>query len=136
MNQDEQTQEPLAHHLTDPTYRKEVNYMRSVEQVHLNEMLERPHRLGSYRNRGGHKRYVSDWRGNSAGQPTAHPVRQSGRVESWFAELSIVSHGRIKKVGEQVPDSEILRLAFRRRLVAQCSILVVIAGIVAGLIAA
>jgi hypothetical protein len=56
-------------------------------------------------------------------------------VESWIAELSIVSHETIKKVGEQVSDSEISRLAFRR-LVAQCSILVVIAGIVAGLIAA
>jgi len=110
--------------------------MRSVEQVQLNEMPERPHRLGSYRNRGGRKRYVPDWGGDSAGRPTAHPVRQAGRVESWFAELSIVSHKPIKKVGEQVPDSEISRLAFRRRLVAQCSILIVIAGIVAGLIAA
>jgi hypothetical protein len=57
-------------------------------------------------------------------------------VESWIAELSIVSHETtIKKVGEQVPTSEISRLAFRS-LVAQCSILVVIAGIVLWLIAA
>lgn len=107
--------------------------MRSVEQVQLKEMPERPHRLGSYRNRGG--RCVPDWGGDRAGQPTAHAVCQAGRVESWIAERSIVSHETIKKVGEQVSDSEISRLAFRR-LVAQCSILVVIAGIVAGLIAA
>jgi hypothetical protein len=56
-------------------------------------------------------------------------------VESWIAEHSIVSHETIKKVGEQVPDSEFSRLAFRK-LVAQCSILVVIAGIVSWLIAA
>ncbi len=109
--------------------------MRSVEQVQLNEMPERPHRLGSYRNRGGRKRYVPDWGGDRAGQPTAHALRQAGRVESWIAELSIVSHEPIKKVGEQVPDSEISRLE-GGRLVVQCSILVVIAGIVAGLIAA
>ncbi len=107
--------------------------MRSVEQVQLKEMPERPHRLGSYRNRGG--RCVPDWGGDRAGQPTAHAVCQAGRVESWIAELSIVSHETIKKVGEQVSDSEISRLAFRR-LVAQCSILVVIAGIVSWLIAA
>ncbi len=108
--------------------------MRSVEQVHLKEMPERPHRLGSYRNRGG--RCVPDWGGDRAGQPTAHAVRQAGRVESWIAELSIVSHETtVKKVGEQMSASEISRLEFRR-LVAQCSILVVIAGIVAGLIAA
>jgi hypothetical protein len=41
----------------------------------------------------------------------------------------------IEKVGEQGPDSEISRPEFRM-LVAQCSILVVIAGIVAWLIAA
>jgi hypothetical protein len=107
--------------------------MRSVEQVQLKEMPERPHRLGSYRNRGG--RCVPDWGGDRAGQPTAHAVRQAGRAESWIAELSIVSRETIKKVGEQVSDSEISRLAFRR-LVAQCSILVVIAGIVSWLIAA
>ena|ERR671916_2693690 len=107
--------------------------MRSVEQVQLKEMPERPHRLGSYRNRGG--RCVPDWGGDRAGQPTAHAVSQAGRAESWIAELSIVSRETIKKVGEQVSDSEISRLAFRR-LVAQCSILVVIAGIVSWLIAA
>ncbi len=107
--------------------------MRSMEQVQLKEMPERPHRLGSYRNRGG--RYVPDWGGDRAGQPTAHATRQAGRVENWIAELSIVSHETIKKVGEQVSDSEISRLAFRT-LVAQCSILVVIAGIVSWLIAA
>jgi hypothetical protein len=107
--------------------------MRSMEQVQLKEMQERPHRLGGYRNRGG--RYVPDWGGDRAGQPTAHAVRQAGRVQSWIEELSIVSHETIKKVGEQVPDSELSRLAFRK-LVAQCSILVVIAGIVSWLIAA
>jgi len=109
--------------------------MRSVEQVQLKEMPERPHRLGSYRNRGGRKRYGPDWGGNRSGQPTAHALRQAGRVESWIAELSIVSHETIKKVGEQLPDSEISRLE-GGRLVVQCSILVVIAGIVAGLLAA
>ena len=34
-------------------------------------------------------------------------MRQAGRVESWIAELSIVSHEAIKKVGKQAPDSEI-----------------------------
>jgi hypothetical protein len=63
-------------------------------------------------------------------------VRQAGRAESWIAELNIVSHGTtIKKVGEQVSNSEISRPEFRT-LVAQYSILAVIAGIVAGLIAA
>jgi hypothetical protein len=107
--------------------------MRSVEQVHLKEMPERPHRLGSYRNRG---RYVPDWGGDRAGQPTAYAVRQAGRAESWIAELGIVSHETmIEKVDEQGPDSEISRPEFGR-LVAQCSILVVIAGIVSWLIAA
>jgi hypothetical protein len=106
--------------------------MRSVEQVHLKEMPERPHRLGSYRNRG---RYVPDWGGDRAGQPTAYAVRQAGRAESWIADLGIFSHERrIKKVGEQMSDSENSRLAFRK-LVAQCSILVLIAGIVSWLIA-
>jgi hypothetical protein len=109
--------------------------MRSVEQVKLKEMPERPHRLGSYRKQGVRKRYVPDWGGDRAGHPTAYAVRQAGRVESWIAELSIVSHETIKKVGEQVPDSEI-SLPESRTLVAQYSILVVIAGIVAGLIAA
>ncbi len=57
------------------------------------------------------------------------------QAESWIAEDGIVSHETIKKVGEQVPNSEISRLAFRRRLWAQYWILVVIAGIVAWLIA-
>jgi hypothetical protein len=110
--------------------------MRSVEQVKLKEMPERPHRLGSYRKQGVRKRYVPDWGGDRAGQPTAHAVRQGGRAESWIAELSIVSHETtIKKVGEQVSKSEISRPE-SRTLVAQYSILVVIAGIVAGLIAA
>jgi len=61
-------------------------------------------------------------------------VRQAGRAGSWIAELGIVSYETtIKKVGEQVSNSENTRLAFRK-LVAQCSILVVIAGIVSWLI--
>jgi hypothetical protein len=63
-------------------------------------------------------------------------VHQAGRAESWIAELGIVSHKTtIKKGGEQLSNSEISRLMFRK-LVAQCSILVVIAGIVSWLIAA
>ena len=59
------------------------------------------------------------------------------QAESRIAEDGIVSHETLgKKVGEKLPSSEISRLEFRRRLVAQCWILVVIAGIVAGLIAA
>jgi hypothetical protein len=109
--------------------------MRSVEQVHLKEMPERPHRLGSYRDRGVHGRSFLDWGGDRARQPTAHAVRQAGRAESWIAEHGIVSHETtIKKVGEQVPNSEISRTEFRK-LVAQCSILVVIAGIVSWLFA-
>jgi hypothetical protein len=109
--------------------------MRSVEQAHLNEIPERPHRLGSYPNRGVRGRFVPDWGGGRARQPTAHAVRQAGRAESWIAELGIVSHETtIKKVGKQLSDSEISRLMFRK-LVAQCSILVVIAGIVSWLIA-
>ena len=110
--------------------------MRSVQQDHLKEMPERPHRLGSYGNRGVRRRYVLDWRSVRAGQPTARAVRQAGRAETWIAEYSIVSHKTtIKKVGGQVPNSEISRREFRG-LVAQCSILVVIAGIVSWLIAA
>src|SRR5687768_14089633 len=110
--------------------------MRSVEQVQFKEMPERPHRHGSNRNRGVRGRYVPDRGGDRAGQPTAHAVRQAGRAESWIAELSIVSHETtIMKVGGQVFDSEISRPEFRR-LVGQCSILVVIAGIVSWLIAA
>jgi hypothetical protein len=110
--------------------------MRSVEQVHLKEMPGRPHRLGSYRNRGVRGRSVLDWGGDRARQPTAYAVRQAGGAESCIAALSIVSHERtIKKVGEQVSDSEISQPEYRR-LVAQYSILVVIAGIVTWLIAA
>jgi len=57
--------------------------------------------------------------------------------ESWIAQDSTVSphEPTVKKVGEQVSESETSRPEFVR-LVVQCSILVVIAGIVAGLIAA
>ena len=110
--------------------------MRSVEQVQLKKIPERPHRLGSYPNRGMRNRYVPDWGGDRAGQPTAHAVRQAGRTGSWLAELGIVSHeSTSKKADEQFSDSEISRLEFRK-LVAQYSILVVIAGIVLWLIAA
>jgi hypothetical protein len=109
--------------------------MRSVEQVHLKEMPERPHRLGSYRNRGVRGRSDLDWGGDRARQPTAYAVRQVGRAGSWIADLGLVSHETtIKKVGEQVSNSENSQLAFRK-LMAQCSILVVIAGIVSWLIA-
>ena len=109
--------------------------MRSVEQVHLKEMPERPHRLGSYRSRGVRGRSILDRGGGRARQPTPYAVRQAGRAGSWIAELGIVSHETtIKKVGEQVSDSENSQLAFRK-LMAQCSILVVIAGIVSWLIA-
>ena len=109
--------------------------MRSVEQVHLKEMPERPHRLGSYRNRGVRGHSMLQWGGDRARQPTAYAERQAGRAGSWIAELGIVSQETtIKKVGEQVSDSENSQLAFRK-LMAQCSILVVIAGIVSWLIA-
>jgi hypothetical protein len=109
--------------------------MRSVEQVHLKEIPERPHRLGSYRNRDMRGRYVPDRGDCRALQPTVHAEGQSGKAGSWIAELGIVAHERtIKKVGEQVSDSENSRLT-SRKLVAQCSILVVIAGIVSWLIA-
>ena len=109
--------------------------MRSVEQVPLKEMPERPHRLGSYRSRDVRGRSVLDREGDRARQPTAYAVRQAGRAGSWIAELGIVSHETtIKKVGERVSNSESSQLAFRK-LMAQCSILVVIAGIVSWLIA-
>ena len=58
------------------------------------------------------------------------------QAESRIAEDGIVSRETtVKKVGEKVPNSELSRPEFRR-LVAQCSILVVIAGIVSWLIAA
>jgi hypothetical protein len=64
------------------------------------------------------------------------PERAEELVERWIAEDSAVSHDTTdKKASEQVSDSEISRAEFRR-LVAQCSILVVIAGIVSWLIAA
>ena len=108
--------------------------MRSVEQVHLKEIPERPHRLGSYQDRSMRRRYIPDLGGGRAPQPT-HAVRQAGRAGSWIAELGIVSHEtKIKKVGEQVSDSENSRLA-SRKLACQCSILVAIAGIVSWLIA-
>ena len=59
------------------------------------------------------------------------------QAESRIAEDGIVSQETPgKKVGEKMTNSEFSRLGFRRRLVAQCWILVVIAGIVAWLIAA
>ncbi len=108
--------------------------MRSVEQVQLKEIPERPHRLGNFPNRGMRKRFVPDWGSGRAGQPTAHAVRQAGRAGSWIAELGIVSHETMsKKVDEQFSDSEISGLE-SRKLVAQYSILVVIAGIVSWLV--
>ena len=57
--------------------------------------------------------------------------------ESRMAEDGIVSHEMLgKNVGEKVRKSETTRPEFRTRLMAQCWILVVIAGIVAWLIAA
>jgi hypothetical protein len=110
--------------------------MRSVEQVQLREIPERPHRLGSYPNRSMRGRFVPEWGGPRAPQPTTPAVRQASRAGSWIAELGIVSHQTtVKKVGELVSDAENSRLA-SRKLVAQCSILVVIAGIVSWLIAA
>ena len=109
--------------------------MRSVEQVHLKEMPERPHRLGNYRNRGVRGRSVLDWGGDRARQPTVHTVAKAGRAGSWIVELGIDSHETtIKKVGEQVSNSEFSQTE-SRKLVAQYSILVVIAGIVSWLIA-
>jgi len=110
--------------------------MKSVEQVHLKEIPKRPDHLGSYRDRGVRGRYVPHWGGGRAPQPTTHTVVQASRAGSSIAELGIVSHEIvIEKVDEQGPDSQLSQPEFRR-LVAQCSILVVIAGIVAWLIAA
>ena len=105
--------------------------MRSVEHVQLEVMPERPHRLGSYRNRGMRRRYVSDWGDGRAPQSTAHAVRQAGRAGSRVANLGIVSRGTTIK---QVSKAENAPLAIRK-LVAQCSILVVIASIVSWLMA-
>ena len=71
------------------------------------------------------------------GSVEQHQLKEMPELtESWIAQNSTVSQDTtIKKVGEQVSDSETPRPEFVR-LVAQCSILVVIAGIVAGLIAA
>jgi hypothetical protein len=57
--------------------------------------------------------------------------------ESWIAQDGPVSphEPTLKKVGERVPNSEISPPEVRT-LVAQCSFLVVIAGVVAWLIAA
>jgi hypothetical protein len=59
------------------------------------------------------------------------------RAESWIAEDLAGSHETVKKeVREQVSDYLELSPPEFIMLVAQCSILVVVAGIVAGLIAA
>jgi len=58
-------------------------------------------------------------------------------AKGWIAQDSTVSlhETMVKKAGEQKSDLEISQPEFIR-LVAQCSILVMIGGIVAGLIAA
>jgi hypothetical protein len=57
-------------------------------------------------------------------------------AEGWIAQDSTVSQDMpVNKVGQQASESETSRPEFVR-LVVQCSILVVISGIVAGLIAA
>jgi hypothetical protein len=110
--------------------------MRSVEQVHLEQIPERPYRLGSFPDRGMRRRYFPTWGGDHASQPTAHAVHQACRARSRIAELGIVAHeATIRKVGEPMSDAENSQLA-TGKLVAQCSILVVIAGIVSWLIAA
>jgi hypothetical protein len=110
--------------------------MRSVEQVHLKEIPERPYRLGSYPNRGMRRRYVLDGGGDRAGQPTAQAPLQVGRAGSWIAELGIGSRETtLKRLGEQMANTGNSQREFKK-LVAQCSILVVIAGIVSWLIAA
>jgi hypothetical protein len=58
------------------------------------------------------------------------------RAESWITEDLAALHETVEKGREGVFDSEISQPEFRRTLVAQCSILVAIAGIVAWLIAA
>ena len=73
-----------------------------------------------------------------------HQLKEMPQLaEGWIAQDSTVSaqdstvsqDTTVKKVGEQVSESETSRPEFVR-LVVQCSILVVIGGIVAGLIAA
>jgi hypothetical protein len=110
--------------------------MRSVEQVHLEQIPERPYRLGSFPDRGMRRRYFPTWGSDRASRPSAHAVHQAGRAGSRIAELGIVAHeATIRKVGEPMSDAENSQLA-TGKLVAQCSILVVIAGIVSWLIAA
>ena len=109
--------------------------MRSVERVQLKEMPDRPHRVGSYRNYGVRGRYGPDRLGDRAGRPTAHAVRQAGWAGSPIAEFGTISFGMTrKKVSGQMPGSGI-SWPESRKLGAQCSILVVIAGIVSWLIA-
>jgi hypothetical protein len=110
--------------------------MRSVEQVQLKEMTDRPHLVGSYRNHGVRGRYVPDGGGHRAGQSTAHAGRHASRAASPIADISIISYGMaLKKVRGQMPGSEI-SWPESRKLGVQCSILVVIAGIVSWLIVA
>jgi hypothetical protein len=110
--------------------------MRSLGRVQLEEMPDRPHRVGSYRNFGVGGRYVPDRVADRAGRSTAHAVRQGGRAESLLAEIGIIPYGiTLEKVGAQMPGSEI-SWSESGRLGVQCSILVVIAGIVLWLIVA
>ena len=105
--------------------------MRSVEQVQLKVIPERPYRVGNYPYHGMRRRYALDGGGDRAGRPTA---RQAGSAGSWIAELGICSRETmIEKVGERVSNTESSQSEFRK-LVAQYSILVVIAGIVSWLI--
>ena len=101
--------------------------MRSVEQVQLKEIPERPYRLGSYPYQHMRRRYALDGGGDRAGRPTA---RQAGRAGSWIAELGICSR---QTMIEKVSNTQSSRTEFRK-LVAQYSILMVIAGIVSWLI--
>jgi hypothetical protein len=110
--------------------------MRSVGEDQSKEVPERPHRRETFRNRGVRGRYVPGWGGDRADRPTGRAVRQVGTAENWKAKDSSVScETLLEKVGEQEPDPGISPQE-SRRLAAQCSILVVIAGIVSWLIAA
>ncbi len=66
--------------------------------------------------------------------------RTPERAEGWTAEdLAVFWHvtaEQEEEAGERIPHPEALRPGEVRTLVAQCSILLVIAGIVAGLIVA
>ena len=66
-----------------------------------------------------------------------HQLKEMPQLaEGWIAQDSTVSQDTtVKKVGEQISESETSRPEFVR-LVVQCSNHVVIGGIVAGLIAA